>query len=939
MKNLFYRIGCALWILSLPQLSNAEETYRWPREQPFPPAPAAEPPILVVPQTATAPTVDGDISDDCWKTATTASILLLSYEGLYAAFPTEAKLMYDASCLYVGFDCVKKRPEAHTALEYSEVLLVPPGTAEFYKAAISEKGKLDTSIWGGIPIPSWQGDLEYAARASATGWTAEFSIPFKAMGVAAPAIGDTWKANLGRRAALGYRYNVAWATTYAWFYEPRFFGQLRFGGPQALSAEFQEIEAPRPNRNPLRLNLVNRGPMASDYSIEIALQRQDSGTVVFADELTIPAGQSLTVPAFYDLSDGGRQMATVTVRGGADDRCLLRQSVPSHFPSVRTPYLESMSILRELSSQDERGRFQDTSDRNERERLFKEAKRLEPSVLERTATRETWESLQDPVETLLGQSQKLAWWIANQGTLSDRAFAVGYETTLRKLLRNQAYAGSPVREARIAAARGEYEALQLVVISRNQSLGNVQVEVSSLQGPGGDRIPAENVECRWVDFVRTRQPHCPVDYIGWYPDPLLPGTPRTIPEGTIHQPIWVTVQVPRGIQSGDYRGEWRVCADGQKPWSLEFIVHVYDFDLPRRPALQTSLWLHNNKIAQWYGWETIPEKIRREQYAFLLEHRINPTPIMEPYLTLDDLKFCLDLGLNAVQLGFAAAAEWPLEQEDVVTPLYRFLKDRDLLDLAYIYAQDEPSPSDYTDVRDTLDKVNQAYPGLRRVCTASPPAPGLEGYIDTWVVGPNLYNYAPVAERVAADDELWLYLSASVKRPFANWYIDYTALENRLITWHCWKYGATGLLYWGINEWHTNLKPWTGNADVDAAISDGARWPEVPWNTRTYLNSNGEAQLVYPGPDGVFWSSVRLEIIRDAIEDYDYFAVLAKTVDELEGTTAVVRDRLRTQSNALLDIGSPLVHNLADSTMDPNDLLKRRHDIAQQIERNLGAKR
>ena len=151
--------------------------------------------------------------------------------------------------------------------------------------------------------------------------------------------------------------------------------------------------------------------------------------------------------------------------------------------------------------------------------------------------------------------------------------------------------------------------MQIVVIPRNEELKNVRVEFSGLGGPEGDTIPVNNIQWRWVDFVKTRQPHCPVDYIGWYPDPLLPGVPRAIPSGTIHQPIWITVQVPRGIRGGDYRGTGRVYVEGHEPWELELAVHVYDFDLPKRAALRTSLWLHNKTIAKWYGWEEIPKEI------------------------------------------------------------------------------------------------------------------------------------------------------------------------------------------------------------------------------------------------------------------------------------------------------------------------------------------
>jgi hypothetical protein len=221
----------------------------------------------------------------------------------------------------------------------------------------------------------------------------------------------------------------------------------------------------------------------------------------------------------------------------------------------------------------------------------------------------------------------------------------------------------------------------------------------------------------------------------------------------------------------------------------------------------------------------------------------------------------------------------------------------------------------------------------------------LEGAVDTWVVGPNLFNYDAVAERLAAGDELWLYLSASVRRPYASqFYLDYTALEHRLVGWYCWKYGATGFLYWGINEWESNNQPWSGRPEIDDAIRAGKRWPEAPWNTWTYLNCNGDAQYIYPGPDGEFWSSVRMEIIRDAFEDYDYLALLRDARKRLAAVRLPETQALLADAEALLTIGPPdvrkscarvLVSDLADATDDPMVLLNQRNTIGECLERLL----
>lgn len=317
---------------------------------------------------------------------------------------------------------------------------------------------------------------------------------------------------------------------------------------------------------------------------------------------------------------------------------------------------------------------------------------------------------------------------------------------------------------------------------------------------------------------------------------------------------------------------------------------------------------------------------------FLLKHRINPS-WFGPVGSDEDIKWQIDHGLNLVMLG--TATEWPLPEkaEKQISRYYNYFKERGLLDLTFIYGQDEPSPPDYPKVSKTLRGVAERFPGVRCVCTAFPPVPELEGSVDTWVVGPNLFNQDAVAGRLRAGDELWLYLSASVRRPYASQlYLDYTALEHRLLGWCCWKYGATGFLLWGINEWDSNNKPWSGRPEIDDVIREGTRWPKVPWNTWTYLNCNGDAQYIYPGPDGEFWSSVRLEIIRDSFEDFDYLALLRDASAGLAASHRMEGQSLASETDALLTIGPPLMSGLTEATKDPEVLLKQRNLVAEQLE-------
>ena len=85
-------------------------------------------------------------------------------------------------------------------------------------------------------------------------------------------------------------------------------------------------------------------------------------------------------------------------------------------------------------------------------------------------------------------------------------------------------------EVNLSAARGEYESFQIVANGASNGLGNVNVTISDLQGPGGQVIPRTSftlyrekymhVTSASPNWKGSNQPMGP----GWYPDALIPFT-------------------------------------------------------------------------------------------------------------------------------------------------------------------------------------------------------------------------------------------------------------------------------------------------------------------------------------------------------------------------------------------------------------------------------
>jgi len=70
-----------------------------------------------------------------------------------------------------------------------------------------------------------------------------------------------------------------------------------------------------------------------------------------------------------------------------------------------------------------------------------------------------------------------------------------------------------------------------------------------------------------------------------------------------------------------------------------------------------------------------------------------------------------------------------------------------------------------------------------------------------------------------------------------------------------YKYGITGFLYYETCLWasNTHVKPRFHfeipheDPKVLAALAEGRRWPDIPWNTHTFYQCNGDGQIIYHG--------------------------------------------------------------------------------------------
>ncbi len=204
-----------------------------------------------------------------------------------------------------------------------------------------------------------------------------------------------------------------------------------------------------------------------------------------------------------------------------------------------------------------------------------------------------------------------------------------------------------------------------------------------------------------------------------------------------------------------------------------------------------------------------------------------------------------------------------------ITALQNYLSSRGFLGQAYDYIANEPqNQAGYDAVAWYSRYSHSAAPNLKLMVSEEPKPeifdqPG--AHIDIWL--PVLQNYNPVVSQERALDhgeESWIYFLHSTRPPYFNPItLDHPGMDSKFTGWFLWKYRVRGLAYYALNDWSQN--PWT-NPMTDGHNGDTFMlYPPSESNTAIAYGSNNH-RLV---------PSIRFELMRDSLEDYEYLYALA----------------------------------------------------------------
>lgn len=489
------------------------------------------------------------------------------------------------------------------------------------------------------------------------------------------------------------------------------------------------------------------------------------------------------------------------------------------------------------------------------------------------------------------------------------------------------------KTAYISAAANEYESFQIVIQSK-VDLHNVYLNVSDLKNEQGGLIPSSNITWRVEGYVPTIQPYYPVRYVGPWPDPLMSAKKTTI-TSKVTQPFWITVYIPVGTKPGLYQGNITVIAGNLKQ-DIPVTVKVYNFEIPQQNHLKTAFDFYGHLTkARYPQGKDEPDALYLERInelndrfiTTMIQYRQDPVLNIDP-TSNDDLARIdryMVYGLNNFAIGKHGGTfdnNWPKNDDEIeaLLPTYQTygeaLKMTQLLPYTYIYTWDEGEIGNPW-VPKVASMIHRAYPGLKNmVCYHGLWDPDLIPNwgkdIDIWCFNIDDFNETLLRRLQKMGMEMWMYVSGPNASGTPNFVLDSESIDYRIIPWICWKYDIKGFLYWCVNWW--------GESDPF----------ETAKNTKWEQNGNG--LLFYPAANGPI-ISIRSEIFRDGMEDYEYIQLLFNDLKSLKAKGLVkAHQRLFDDAVRLLTMDSSIAQSTNHFVKDQTVLIARRNAIAEKIE-------
>ena len=300
-------------------------------------------------------------------------------------------------------------------------------------------------------------------------------------------------------------------------------------------------------------------------------------------------------------------------------------------------------------------------------------------------------------------------------------------------------------------------------------------------------------------------------------------------------------------------------------------VRVWNFDINPEKAMDTFFGIDKELLFSQHKTDN-KELVYKNYYDTLL----NRYHICSRFLPYDILDPRADEYMSNPKVTCFGVPYYQVSDEKIKA-YYEKLKTNPVwFNKAIFYVIDVPkNKSDYEHLEKVYAHIEKLFPGHKEVIPYHTDPQDMKGvravdllekYNVVWCPKINLYKEEWLKyymhERAKKGEQIWWYCCWEPPLPYANLFIDMEGFYHRVILWQQYLYGVKGFLYWNTTHW-VNGSPWDVSTSVPYlshyCFGDGS------------LFYNGD-RIGIDGPVG----SVRLEILRSAIEDYYMFELAEK---------------------------------------------------------------
>ena len=496
-------------------------------------------------------------------------------------------------------------------------------------------------------------------------------------------------------------------------------------------------------------------------------------------------------------------------------------------------------------------------------------------------------------------------------------------------------------EPALVSPRNGHLSLQVALRSESRQMVRVRVMAPRLRNAalkvrtyrvGTVKVNSHPTDTPLNEVVRSE--------LGPYPDPLLPLGVEIQVEASRTEAVWVSVFTPEGTRPGIYRGVVEIDA-GKQNLRRPFHIRVFSATVPKEQKLWVTNWL-------WFEHELMEKhypqlKSDPDRYWRILENigrtmaAYKQNVVFVPVRALAKAQLAngavqYDFGLvdrwvetfdkagmarliegghlsgrlgggydspyviptDLVENGQIMRADLPADDPRAEQNLREFLRqlrthlqEKGWLGRYVQHVHDEPHGAEMPVYRRFVHVAGEELPGVPTVDAISL-REDISAQEETTIWVPKLGTFDERLDAIAAHKarggQSWYYICLDPRGKYLNRFIDFPTLKVRLLPWVNYRYGLTGYLHWGGNFW------------TDRPFED----VQPDWGGGFFLPAGDDA-IVYPDPDrdGVF-VSVRLEVMREGIEDYELLLESARR--EPERTDALARTAMPTFTAYVRDV-------------------------------------